>query len=329
MSNKILSVVIPTYNMEAYLPRCLDSVTREDVPKSLEVIVVNDGSKDRSLEIAKEYQAKRPDIINIIDKPNGHYGSCINAALKVATGKYFRPLDADDWFDTSVLINFLSKLENSDSDLVVSQVSIITPFGKKTPKLKELSYNTTYSSDNKIISSKNMDLLCMHCMTFKKSILEKSSLHLTEGICYTDGEYVFYPCKFVNSIIFFNDILYNYDMTREGQSMDRKSFERVHSHMFKILENILLKDDFNGILQESLLVNYCRAYYYRTIFCINCDSELKQLDKLMGDMHLNLRNRVDKQLFYTSVFWRFLGLHFFWYEKLKGRFKIASILNKP
>ena len=69
---KTLSVVIPTYNMEAYLPRCLNSVTREDIPDTLEVIVVNDGSKDRSLEIAKEYQAKRPDIISIIDKPNGH-----------------------------------------------------------------------------------------------------------------------------------------------------------------------------------------------------------------------------------------------------------------
>ena len=112
MSNKVLSVVIPTYNMVSYLRRCLDSVTRSDVPDSLELIVVNDGSTDSSLAIMQEYAKERPDIVNIIDKPNGHYGSCVNAALKVATGKYFRILDADDWFDTDGLIKLLNEIEN-------------------------------------------------------------------------------------------------------------------------------------------------------------------------------------------------------------------------
>ena len=109
MSTKLLSIVVPTYNMSAYLCRCLDSVTRDDVPDTLELIVVNDGSTDNSLSIMQEYAKKRPDIINIIDKTNGHYGSCVNAALKVATGKYFRILDADDWLDTEQLIQFLKK----------------------------------------------------------------------------------------------------------------------------------------------------------------------------------------------------------------------------
>ena len=111
MMGKTLSVVIPTYNMEAYLRRCLDSVTRDDVPSSLELIVVNDGSTDGSLAIMQEYAEKRPDIVNIIDKPNGHYGSCVNAALKIATGKYIRILDADDWFDTNALIELLRKIK--------------------------------------------------------------------------------------------------------------------------------------------------------------------------------------------------------------------------
>ena len=67
MSKKILSVAIPTYNMEAYLHRCLDSVTRDDIPDSLELIVVNDGSIDGSLSIMQEYATRRPDIVNIID----------------------------------------------------------------------------------------------------------------------------------------------------------------------------------------------------------------------------------------------------------------------
>ena len=120
MFEKTLSIVIPTYNMSAYLCRCLDSVTREDIPSSLELIVVNDGSTDNSLAIMQEYETKRPDIVKIINKTNGHYGSCVNAALKVATGKYFRILDADDWFDTNQLIQFLKKTETIDVDLIIT-----------------------------------------------------------------------------------------------------------------------------------------------------------------------------------------------------------------
>ena len=78
-SGKILSIVIPTYNMEKYLPACLDSVTDELVSDRLEVIVVNDGSTDGSLDIIRRYEQKRPDLIKVIDKANGHYGSCVNA----------------------------------------------------------------------------------------------------------------------------------------------------------------------------------------------------------------------------------------------------------
>ena len=80
---KLLTLVIPTYNMEKYLTKCLESVTAPCIPPTLEVIVVNDGSKDRSLDIMKAFQQKRPDIIRIIDKENGHYGSCINAGLQL------------------------------------------------------------------------------------------------------------------------------------------------------------------------------------------------------------------------------------------------------
>lgn len=81
-------------------------MTDELVSDRLEVIVVNDGSTDGSLDIIRRYEQKRPDLIKVIDKANGHYGSCVNAGLGIATGKYFKILDADDWFDTSALVEF-------------------------------------------------------------------------------------------------------------------------------------------------------------------------------------------------------------------------------
>lgn len=106
--NKILTIIIPTYNMEKYLRRCLDSlIIDEDGMKQLEVLVINDGSKDSSSQIAHEYQDKYQDTFRVIDKENGNYGSCVNRGLKEATGKYVKVLDADDWFDTANFTSFL------------------------------------------------------------------------------------------------------------------------------------------------------------------------------------------------------------------------------
>ena len=112
---KLLSIVIPTYNTEQYLRRCLDSVLTSEVLPELEVLVVNDGSKDRSPEIAREYEARYPDTVTLIDKENGGHGSTINEGLRAATGKYFRVLDSDDWFDTCNFVKFFAALTMASS----------------------------------------------------------------------------------------------------------------------------------------------------------------------------------------------------------------------
>ena len=96
---KLLTIIIPTYNMEKYLDKCLSSLIVDDkeLMTQLEVLVVIDGAKDRSSEIAHTYQDKYPDTYVVIDKENGNYGSCINRGLKEASGKYVKVLDADDY----------------------------------------------------------------------------------------------------------------------------------------------------------------------------------------------------------------------------------------
>ena len=108
--SKVLSVCVPSYNMEKYLNRCIDSFLVPEVLDRLELIIVNDGSTDKTLSIANDYKARYPQTIVVIDKPNGHYGSCVNASLKVATGKYFRIVDADDWVDSKAMVEFVHAL---------------------------------------------------------------------------------------------------------------------------------------------------------------------------------------------------------------------------
>ena len=96
MTQNVLTVIIPMYNMERYIDQCLSSLLCGEEAEALEVLVVNDGSTDDSPRIAHAYEARHPNVFRVIDKPNGHYGSCVNRALAEATGKYVKVLDADD-----------------------------------------------------------------------------------------------------------------------------------------------------------------------------------------------------------------------------------------
>ena len=98
---KYISFAIPCYNSEAYMEKAINSILvgGEDV----EIIVVNDGSKDGTQEIAERYQEKYPTIVKAVAKPNGGHGDAVNCGLEHATGKYFKVVDSDDWVDEEAL----------------------------------------------------------------------------------------------------------------------------------------------------------------------------------------------------------------------------------
>ena len=119
--NKILTIVVPTYNMQDYLNRCLDSlIVVPELMGQLEVLVINDGSKDNSSVIGHEYEARYPNTFRVIDKENGNYGSCVNRGLAEAKGKYIKILDADDWFNTKEFEDYLRNLSTVEVDLVLT-----------------------------------------------------------------------------------------------------------------------------------------------------------------------------------------------------------------
>lgn len=246
---KILTIVIPTYNMEKYLTECLDSVTNPIVGNTLEVIIVNDGSTDSSLAIAKQYENKRPDIIKIIDKQNGNYGSCVNAGLAQATGKYFRILDADDWFDTQALAEFLEKLETCETDLVLTLIAENIFQGEKMIEEKKYAFQSIqkdhiYQADQFLIHQNSFENeFRMHGMTYKTSILRACKLYILEGVSYTDNIFLFQPFSYIKDFIVFDLYLYHYRMGREGQTMQHDIFikrltdiGKVVCYMFDIMD---------------------------------------------------------------------------------------------
>ena len=108
MNEKILTVTIPSYNVEAYLEDCLESFVNSEVMDDIEVLIVNDGSSDNTAKIAQRYVDKYENTFRLINKENGGHGSTINTGVREAKGKYFKVVDGDDWVDTRSFISCIS-----------------------------------------------------------------------------------------------------------------------------------------------------------------------------------------------------------------------------
>lgn len=262
---KVLTIVIPTYNMQDYLHKCLSSLI---VPEAqlplLEVLVINDGSKDNSSAIAHEYQDKYPDTFLVIDKENGNYGSCVNRGLKEATGKYIKILDADDWFDTKNLSAFLDSLQNTDVDVV------LTDYNKhwaqnveaKTDFFAKADY--IYSVKEAYEENKQGVLVVqMHSLAYKLTCFNGIDYHQTEGVSYTDKEWDLMPWMKANTMQYIPLNVYQYNLTREGQTCDLKVFFGKINDQFVGVRNCLAKAD----QLHSVLDSFHRDLLFEAILC--------------------------------------------------------------
>lgn len=303
MKQKILSVVVPTYNMEQYLKRCLSSLINDEVIDDIEVIIVNDGSKDRSLDIAMEFQSLYPDSIVVIDKVNGNYGSCINSALKIAKGRYFRILDADDWFDTYGFVRFVNALQDYNVDMVFTHYSVITRNGNHLVASNYNFLNEVISVDSDAFSRLNIrEDFVMHKITYSIELLKRIGLELSEGISYTDIEYVYYPLFYVNSVVYLDLQLYNYYIGRSGQTISIKSriahLSDLEHIMLRILERSLTKVSPNRyIAQAQFLVKVFSGYYHTLLVVQKLSPENKDkllhMDGLIRKFDSLIYNRLD------------------------------------
>ena len=259
MQQKTLTVVIPTYNMEKYLRRCLDSLIVDDERMAqLEVIVVNDGSKDSSSSIAHEYEKKYPQTFRVIDKENGNYGSCVNRSLREAKGKYIKVLDADDWFNTNNFKIYLNELQNLDVDLIITNVETVSPDNKVLSrsifKFKPHAV-TTFDDMMGYPQFKNME---MHAVTYKTQNLIDINYKQTEGISYTDQEWMFLPMTAVNKVYYIDVVIYEYLLGREGQTCIAEVFKKSAIQLEKVINGMIdVLKVWNGKNKDYL---YFRVY---------------------------------------------------------------------
>lgn len=254
---KILTIVIPTYNMQDYLRRCLDSlIVPEEQMKQLEVLVVNDGSKDNSSSIAHEYQDKYPGTFRVIDKENGNYGSCVNRGLKEAIGKYIKILDADDWFDTDVLAKILGVMQSVDVDLFLTDFNEVSAQGIITKKrrIETKPQNVVFDFVQHCINP--YEPIAMHSVAYRRTMLIECQYKQTEGISYTDMQWVFSPMAFVKTAFYCSLPFYQYLLGREGQTMDANVLRKNAIQLQKMVEGLVNAYSKNADMTDGNIKEY-------------------------------------------------------------------------
>ncbi len=218
---KLLSIVVPSYNSENYLSRCLDTVVQggDDV----EVIVVDDGSTDHTADIAREYCSLYPGIVRLIQKENGGHGSAVNCGLQAAIGTFFKVVDSDDWLDPSAYRNVLDVLRKAESvDLIITNYVYeyfyagkrnCVKFGNVLPVGEVITWD-----DMKRF--RISQFMIMHAMIYRTEVLIKSGLRLPEHTFYVDNIFAYVPLPFVKKLMYVDCDLYRYFIGRADQSVN-------------------------------------------------------------------------------------------------------------
>lgn len=266
--------------MEKYLRRCLDSLIIKENFEMLEVWVVNDGSKDNSSAIAHEYADKCPAVFNAIDKPNGNYGSCINAVLPRCTGKYVKVLDSDDYLNTEELEKLMERLKTAEGDVILLDYTNISP--------DKRSKTTFPYKDGESLNLLEQcpEYFSMHSIAYRTEIFKAFDYHQTEGVSYTDQEWIFYPMLHAKTLQYFPLNIYQYVIGREGQTMDSDTFNRniktvilLVSKMIEHLKQCKTTETTAQIAYaENVLEHQIRLVY--NVELVRLDKENSHIDEL-------------------------------------------------
>lgn len=225
---KLLSIAIPCYNSEAYMRHCIESLLPGG--DEVEILIVDDGSqKDRTGQIADEYEARYPGICRAIHQENGGHGAAVNAGLREATGIYFKVVDSDDWVNEEAYKEVLETLRffvmgNQTLDMLITNFV----YEKQGVKHKRVMQYRTALPKRQLCTWKDVKMfmlgqyILMHSVIYRTAMLKLSQLELPKHTFYVDNIYVYYPLPFVRKVYYLDVDFYRYYIGREDQSVNEK-----------------------------------------------------------------------------------------------------------
>ena len=281
---KVLSIAVPCYNSQDYMEHCVESLLKggEDV----EILIIDDGSKDATAEIADAFEKKYPSIVKAIHQENGGHGEAVNAGIRNASGLYFKVVDSDDWVDEEAYHQILDKLKeiiggNRTLDMLVSNF-VYEKQGAKHKKVmsykKQLPQNEIFTW-NEVRHFLKGKYLLMHSVIYRTKLLRECGLELPKHTFYVDNIFVYQPLPTVKTMYYLNVDFYRYFIGREDQSVNEKVMIGRIDQQIKV--NKIMVDTFDlWKIPNRRLRNYMFNYLeiitvISTIMCIRSGTEEK------------------------------------------------------
>lgn len=281
-----VSIIVPVYNVEAYLETCLTSLVKQTL-QEIELIVVNDGTKDQSQTIIDSFVEKYPTKIHAYQKENGGLSSARNYGMTKATGEYVAFVDSDDWVDITMYEAMYEKAKQHDFDLVVCDFNeiregVVVPcichqerdiFGKE--EIKEAMIDVYPSAWNKL---------------YKRSVLEDLAIQFKPGVWFEDVEFIYRLLPYLTCIGVVKQAFYQY-MIRSN-SISSSADQRIF-HYIENWNGVIAFYQKQGLYEEYRdVVEYC---YVRYLFATFIKSATKLNKKLFKKAVIEAKQQVRLQ----------------------------------
>ncbi|MCR5825110.1 MAG: glycosyltransferase [Oscillospiraceae bacterium] len=236
---KLLTVTVPCYNSQDYMETCLQSLLPGG--DRVEIIIIDDGSTDRTGAIADAYAERYPDVVRVVHQENGGHGEGINQGLRHATGRYFKTVDSDDWLSDD-FPHFLDVLEDCEHrggvDLFVTNYHYEHADGKGD---RSINFSNALPEGRVFSWAETRpfrvdQILMVHCCTFRTEMLRKTRLEMPKHCFYEDNYMVYGNLQAVERMYYLNTDLYRYFIGREGQSVQESVMKQRYSHQIRATE---------------------------------------------------------------------------------------------
>ena len=254
---KLLSVAIPCYNSENYMRHAVETllVGGEDV----EIIIVDDGSSDRTYEIGLELQEAHPGIVKVVHQENAGHGGAVNTGLKEATGLYFKVVDSDDWVKEEALLEALATLKGLVADSAAPDMFICNYVYEKVGEKKKrvIHYRNCMPQDciftwDDVSHFRTGQFILMHSVIYRTKLLKDCGLELPKHTFYVDNIYVYQPLPQVKTMYYKDLNLYRYFIGREDQSVNENNMMKRIDQQLLVTRTIIDLHDLTKLKCRSL-----------------------------------------------------------------------------
>ncbi len=267
---KLISFTVPCYNSREYMEKCVDSLLTggDDV----EIIIVNDGSSDDTLDIANAYAERFPDIVKVIDKENGGHGSGVNAGMRAATGLYFKVVDSDDWLDAAALNDLIEVIKQHKADNTLPDLYITNfVYDKVSADQKYVSSYENMMPTREIIGWDRVEkfayshMLLMHSLMYKRDRLLESGTVLPEHTFYVDNIFAYKPLPYMKTLCYVDVDLYHYFIGRDDQSVNKSNFIKRYDQQLRVMKCMIDAYSYKDLKKMD---KHLRRYMWHAMFVI-------------------------------------------------------------